>query len=312
MAYKQLTREKRYTIQLELNEGKSISSIAQKIGVHRSSLYREIKRNASASESYCFESAEKENLERRSRSWRKYQDWTEVDSYLREDLSPEQVHGVLTKSKKPSPCPQSIYTHIAEDKEKGGNLYTHLRHSKKAYRERGEKKDTRGQILERVDISSRPSIVDEKTRIGDWEADTVIGRIGGKVLVTLVERLSRYTLIGLAENKTAEAVQNVIENLLKNHQEKIFTMTYDNGKEFAYHYKINKTLEIDSYFATPYHSWERGLNENTNGLIRQYLPKKTSFDELTEKEIVTIQNKLNSRPRKCLDFSTPESIFLAS
>lgn len=312
MSHKQLTREQRYTIELELKEGKSPSEIALKIGVHRATIYREINRNSKTAENYCFDHADNKAMERRPRSWSKYQDWSEIDELIRKDWSPEQIHGSLLTQDKVAPSIQTVYNHIQEDKEKGGDLHSHLRRSNKRYRERGDQKDKRGQMKERVDISLRPSEVNDKLRIGDWEADTVVGRIGGKVLVTLVERLSRYTLIGLAENKTAEAVKNVILKLMENHKNKVFTITYDNGKEFSYHYEINNSLQIESYFATPYRSWERGLNENTNGLIRQYLPKQTSFDDLTEKDIQLIQDKLNFRPRKCLDFATPNAIFLPS
>lgn len=312
MPYKLLTREQRYTIELERKEGTSVSEISQKIGVHRSTVYRELKRNSILSDQYYYEEAEALSHQRRPRSWFKSHDWDEVESLLREDFSPEQVRGTLLKKGKDSPSVETIYQHIQIDKERGGTLYQHLRHHPKPYRKRGAQKDKRGQIKERIDISDRPEIVKEKTRLGDWEADTIIGSPGGKVLVTLVERLSRYTLVALAENKTAEAVNATIYKLLKEYQDKVHTITYDNGKEFAHHYLINERLNAQSYFATPYHSWERGLNENTNGLIRQYFPKKSSFDHLSNQEVQAVQDKLNSRPRKCLEFETPNALFLPS
>ena len=312
MPYKLLTREQRYTIDLERKEGTSVSIIAQKIGVHRSSVYRELKRNSSSPDQYSYAEADTFSQLRQPRPWSKSHDWSEVGSLIREDLSPEQVRGYLLKQGKKSPSVETIYQYIQSDKESGGSLHTHLRHHSKPYRKRGAQKDKRGQIKERVDISERPKIVDQKTRLGDWEADLIIGRPGGKVLVTLVERLSRYTLVALADNKTAEAVSSTIQQLFEEHKDKVYTITYDNGKEFAHHYILNELLEAKSYFATPYHSWERGLNENTNGLIRQYFPKKSSFDHLTDQEVQAVQDKLNSRPRKCLEFKAPKTLFLAS
>jgi IS30 family transposase len=160
-------------------------------------------------------------------------------------------------------------------------------------------------------IDQRPSVVDERSRLGDWEMDTVIGRPGGSVLVTMVERVSRYTLIALAASKEAIAVGGAILRAMHPHREKVLTMTYDNGKEFAHHVLLADLLDADAYFAHLYHSWERGLNENTNGLIRQYFPKRSCFAELTDEEVALVQNKLNSRPRKCLDYATPNDIFTA-
>jgi IS30 family transposase len=139
--------------------------------------------------------------------------------------------------------------------------------------------------------------------------DTIVGRLGGAVLVTMVERLSRFCLVMWAPNKTAEAVEGAIVKALHPLADRVHTLTYDNGKEFAYHAKISKALQAEGFFAHPYHSWERGLNENTNGLIRQYLPKRSSFDSLAEENIVTIKNRLNNRPRKCLGFKTPNQVF---
>jgi len=314
MPYKRLTREQRHTIDCYLAEGKNYSEIAQRLHVHRSTILREVKRNQSSTGDYTYDQAHNQALQRQltRKKWRKPQEWSEIEAALREDLSPEQVRGSRLKAGQSSPSIQTIYSYICNDKRNSGDLYKHLRHHKKTYRARGESKDKRGQIKYRKPIEDRPKIVDEKIRLGDWEADTVIGRVGGKVLVTLTERYSRYTLMALAPNKEAAEVSAKITELLKTKKSKVHTITYDNGKEFAMHYIINQVIDCESYFATPYHSWERGLNENTNGLIRQYLPKKSSFDQITESEIEAIQNKLNSRPRKCLDYSTPNAIFLAN
>jgi IS30 family transposase len=235
--------------------------------------------------------------------------WELVDQLLLEDWSPEQISGWLDKEERVSISHEWIYQYVYRDKRQGGHLHTHLRCQKKR-RKRYGSNDRRGQIKGRVSIDSRPSIVDERKRIGDWEMDTVIGKLGGAVLVTMVERLSRFCLVMWAPNKTAEAVEGAIVKALHPLADRVHTLTYDNGKEFAYHAKISKALQAEGFFAHPYHSWERGLNENTNGLIRQYLPKKSSFDSLTEENIITIKNKLNNRPRKCLGFKTPNQVFL--
>lgn len=312
MPYKRLTREQRHTIDCDLAEGKNYSDIARRLNVNRSTISREVKRNREAEENYSYYRADEMSQRRAFKTWRKTQNWQEIEEALREDLSPEQVRGSLLKVGKISPSIQTMYGYIQGDRQQGGDLYKHLRRHKKPYRKRGEAKDKRGQIKHRKPIEERPEIVDDKTRLGDWEADTVIGRVGGKALVTLTERFSRYTLMALVPNKEAAEVAAKITDLFKAKKSKVHTVTYDNGKEFAFHYLVNEIIGCESYFANPYHSWERGLNENTNGLIRQYLPKQMSFDEVTESEILTIQNKLNSRPRKCLDYSTPNDIFLAS
>ncbi len=161
-------------------------------------------------------------------------------------------------------------------------------------------------------IDQRPPIVEERTRIGDWEMDTVIGRPGGPVLVTMVERRSRFTLIRKVPSKEAIVVTAAILEATKPYRDKVLSHTYDNGKEFAMHELLTEILEAQAYFAHPYHSWERGLNENTNGLIRQYFPKRTDFSTITCKDVKEVQDKLNRRPRKCLDFQTPNDIFLAT
>ena len=206
---------------------------------------------------------------------------------------------------------ESIYQHIYRDKQAGGTLHNHFRHRCKSYRKRGSGNERRGRLKDQVMIDQRPSVVDERSRLGDWEMDTVIGRPGGPVLVTMVERVSRYTLIALAASKEAIAVGGAILRAMHPHREKVLTMTYDNGKEFAHHVLLADLLDANAYFAHPYHSWERGLNENTNGLIRQYFPKRSCFAELTDEEVALVQNKLNSRPRKCLDYAPPNDIFTA-
>jgi Transposase and inactivated derivatives, IS30 family len=153
-------------------------------------------------------------------------------------------------------------------------------------------------------------MVEQKQRIGDWEGDTVVsGKDGTGALVTLVDRASKYTLMQKVERKTAEATKEAIIALLKAHKRKAHTLTLDNGTEFAKHTEIGHALKAKTYFATPYRSWERGLNEHTNGLIRQFFPKKTNFNEVTDREVNAVQKLLNNRPRKVLGYQTPTEIF---
>ena len=234
-----------------------------------------------------------------------------VEQMLREgQWSPEQISGSIRLCEEVANISyETIYKHIYRDKDAGGDLHTHLRHRPKSYRKRGSGRERRGRLKDQVMIDQRPPVVEERSRIGDWEMDTVIGRPGGPVLVTMVERMSRYTLIGLAGSKEALDVSSEIIKAMGAHRDKVLTTTYDNGKEFAHHKLIGQVLEASAYFAHPYHSWERGLNENTNGLIRQYFPKGMDFAELTPEAVMAIQDKLNSRPRKCIDYRTPNDIF---
>ena len=201
-----------------------------------------------------------------------------------------------------------IYQYIYQDKLYGGTLHQHLR-CKKKRRKRYGSYDRRGQIINRVSIDERPAIVDKRKRIGDWELDTVIGKAHKQAIVTITERKTRLSLIRKVKFKTAENVADAIIELLGPMKKWVKTLTADNGKEFAFHERIAKALNAKFYFAHPYSSWERGLNENTNGLIRQYLPKKTDFKKVTQKQIDNVMEKLNNRPRKCLGFKTPNQVF---
>ena len=196
-----------------------------------------------------------------------------------------------------------------KDKEKGGNLYKHLRHQHKKYRKRYGSPKRQGPIKNRHFIDERPAVVNEKKRIGDWEIDTIIGKQHQKAIVTLVDRVSKKVLIGQVGSKQANFVSAQTIRLLQSIKTYVLTITADNGTEFSQHEKIATELEADIYFAHPYHSWERGLNEHTNGLIRQYIPKGKDFTELTDEEILAIQERLNQRPRKSLGYATPNEVF---
>lgn len=233
-----------------------------------------------------------------------------VESKIRDDWSPEHVSGWLKQAQGLTISHGRIYQHVWADKLEGGQLYKHLRHSGKK-RKRYGSKDKRGQIRNRISIDDRPDIVNEKTRLGDWEIDTVIGKNHQGALVTIVDRVSKFTLIKKVTGKQADVVAEATITLLQPYRDKTTTITADNGKEFAGYEKIKAALDADIYFAHPYRSWERGLNENTNGLIRQYFTKGSSFENITDGGIAAVMEKLNHRPRKTLNYKTPHAVFFA-
>ena len=313
MAYKQLTPEERYGLKAYMQAGFSISQIAKELMVHKTTLYREIKRNTGR-RGYRPKQANMKALERRHYSKKKSRLTTDLIArivyLLRLDLSPEQISGYLKNNHNINISHETIYQYVLTNKAKGGDLYKHLRHSSKRRKKRYGSNSKRGQIPGRVSIDDRPEIVDLKARIGDWETDTVIGKNHKGALVTAVERKSKFTCIRYVPNKRADLVAKALIDMLSPFQDKVHTITNDNGKEFAQHLEISKALKANVYFAHPYHSWERGLNENTNGLIRQYFPKNYSFDNITKDDVIFVQNRLNMRPRKSLNYKTPLEEFL--
>ena len=203
-----------------------------------------------------------------------------------------------------------MYQFIYRDKANGGVLHKHLRIANKPYRKSYGKYDRRGQIVDRVSIDERPKIVDDKSRIGDWEGDTIIGQGHKGALLTLVERKTLYTLIVPLKSKNAEQLKDAVIEVLKPFKERVLTLTYDNGREFAHHQEMAKALKADVYFAHPYASWERGINENTNGLIRQYFPKGSDLREVTLEQAQRVMDLLNNRPRKTRGGKTPNELFM--
>ena len=307
--YKQLTQEQRYFI-YQLNKiDFSQSDIADQIGVDKSTIGRELRRNSGA-RGYRPKQAHNKALERRSMAAKAIKmtqtNIDRVEDKLSEQWSPEQVSGWLKAEHKFCLSHECIYQHIWKNKKQGGDLYQHLRRQGKKYQKRGSNgKQSRGQIIDRVSIDERPQAVDDKKRVGDWEIDTVIGKGHSGALVTIVERKTLFTLIAQVNGKYADWVTQATIKLMTPFIERIHSITADNGKEFAFHKKITEALNTAFYFAHPYHSWERGLNENTNGLIRQYFPKNTDFKTVDEKDVYNVMQKLNNRPRKSLGFKTP-------
>jgi len=314
--YRQLTEEDRIEIYAMKQAGKKPNNIAFILGVHPCTVSRELKRNVSL-RGYRPKQAHQTALHRRFTSRKAIKMSSQVIDYieskLRQDYSPEQIsermkldgnwHGLSVSHER-------IYQHIWQDKVGGGLLYKHLRiGGTKQRRKRRNSRDMRGMIKNRVSIKARPAIVDRKIRIGDWEGDTLVGKNHKGALVTLVDRKSKLTLIGKVERYTADEVEQVIIDLMEWLPKRNYTLTVDNGKEFSNHETIAAMLQIRVYFADPYSAWQRGLNENTNGLIRQYVPKGSEIRTISNEQIEYIMNRLNNRPRKSLGFLTPNEVF---
>ena len=308
--YSRLTGAPRYTIEAIKCNVSPQNEVADAIGKHPSSVSRELRRLCVCRD-YGIVDAQRDADSKTNGGTRC--DAALLDlaaSKLREDQwSPEPISAWIKREELGDLSHEALYQHDYRDKATGGSLHLQLRHRYKAYRKRGSGRERRGRLKDQVMIDQRPAIVDERSRIGDWEMDTVIGRSGGPVLVTMVERISRYTLIALCASREASEVGAAILRSMNAHSEKVLTTTYDNGKEFALHRLLAEILGADAYFAYPNHTWERGLNENTNGLIRQHFPKGANFAKFTSVQVRKVERKLNRRPRKCLDYRTPHDIF---
>jgi len=308
-AYQQLTQEQRYQIYALKQIGHNQTEIANELGVDKATISRELKRNTGG-KGYRPKQAHRLSQERRKKAKGRItaSTWQLVEEKLQADWSPEQISGWLLRNKAVRISPEWIYQYVYADYRAGGALYQHLRSQKKR-RKRLRGRDRRGQLPDRRMIDERPQIVQERSRIGDWEVDTLIGTGHQQAIVTLTERKSRFALLGRVSKRSADLVAQMVVQLLKPFQGMSETMTGDNGKEFARHAEIATALDLDFYFAHPYSSWERGSNENMNGLVRQYLPKKTDFSQVTSADLVWIMDRLNLRPRKCLGFRTPFEVF---
>ena len=288
MSYKQLSFEQRCKVAAFLQAGYNQKKIAQEIGVTAPTISRELRRNRRWNGFYSPEQASAFYKGRRTNSRKKTKFNETLATIIKEKIelewSPEQISGYGKLHNLFDISHERIYQYILSDKKAGGDLYTHLRHGKKRYKKRYGSNKRGSPIKNRVSIDERPPIVEEKQRLGDWEIDTIIGKQHQKAIVTIVERISKKTLIGCVGTKHAEFVANQTIDLLTPIMQYVFTITADNGLEFASHEAIAKALEAKVYFAHPYHSWERGLNENTNGLIRQYIPKGSDFSNLGNDE----------------------------
>ena len=314
MRYKQMNFEQRYTMERLLKKGQSKAFIASVLGRSESSVSREMKRNSRPRGSYNAKYAQMLADERKKDGHLKKRFVPRMERYVRDKLenhqwSPEQIVGRAKLEGMEMVSHERIYQFVWKDKAAGGLLYKNLRNSSKKYKKRYGSRDNRGRIPDKVSIEERPPVVDEKTRIGDFESDLIIGKNHQGALLTSVDRYSSFVLIEDVGGKKPAMVAKKSINALAPFKEWVRTITNDNGNEFREHKRIAKKLGCKVYFAHPYSSWERGLNEYTNKLIRQYFPKGKSLKDIENTYILQVMEKLNNRPRKKLAFKTPKEVF---
>ena len=314
MGYRQLTQTRRYQIFARRDVGMSQRQIARALGIHNSTVSRELRRNASSG-GYDPCQAQALSDQRRCTAWK----WTKrltslirwVTDQLKDEWSPQQISGFMANANGVCVSHQWVYSLIWDNKSRGGDLWRHLRQPKRRSKHRAQAKSAGlGKIPNRVGIEHRPLDVDDRLFIGHWEGDTVLKGHKQSGLVTLVERRSGYLLAARLHSVTAELTRKTMVGLLKPRRGAVKTITFDNGSEFAEHVVLGKALSASIYFCDPYCSGQRGTNENTNGLIRQYFPKGTDFRQVTDAEVRRVVNKLNDRPRKRLGYRTPAQVFL--
>ena len=316
--YCHLTREQRYKIEALIKAGHKAPFIANQLKVNKSTIYRELDRNMSKKGCYRGRTAHEISQEKKERFslYRKFAPEMEVfirDKLTNEQWSPEQISGYCKLHEILMVSHERIYQFIYQNKTEGGQLYKHLRVASKMYRKRyGSGKNKRSRIKDRVSIDQRPECINNKERIGDWEIDTIIGKGNKGAIVTIAERATAFVLIARLNGKNALDLAKAVVRLMAPFKDLVLSITSDNGLEFAMHKYITDKLDTEFYFAHPYSSWERGLNEYTNRLIRQYIPKETDFNDVNDQHIRMIIMKLNSRPRKNLKFKSPGTIFLNS
>jgi IS30 family transposase len=291
--------------------------IAQVMGRHRSTIWREVRRNAHPTDGRykVAKAIERSNARRRrSRSHPRFgqQQLCQVWQLLRQCWSPEQISCALRVQRQLCISHETIYRHIWRDMRRGGHLHRYLRCAIKQRRKRYGAYDSRGRLAGKRMIQERPAHIEQRQQLGHWEIDTVLGKRTRHCIVSLVERKSGYLQIGKLTSRTKEQASDVTIQLIRRHADRFKTITADNGTEFHGYADIEKATAVPFYFATPHHAWERGTNENTNGLIRQYLPKGMSMARLTQQQCDDIARALNTRPRKRHDYQTPEQIFFGS
>lgn len=309
----QITVEQRYTISVLLEQQMMQKDIAKIMGKNKSVISREINRNCDQrSGEYRYELAQKKCNARHAEKPKKIRLTSKIQKRvcknLKNNFSPEQIVGRSKLESKECVSIETIYCFVWKDKASGGSLHKHLRNKGKRYRKRGSNKDTRGIIPNRIDIDQRPEIVEKNERFGDFEADTIIGQNHQKALLTINDRATGYAMIRKLESKDSDVIVHTVVGALSPFEAYSHTITSDNGREFAKHEKIADKLNLNFYFAKPYHSWERGANENYNRLVRQYFPKGTNFSLVTVGDVQKVQNALNNRPRKRLGFFTPNEV----
>lgn len=313
MSYVQITSDERYMIASMLWQGFSHADIARATGRHRSSIGREVRRNLCNDGAYRAEKADSRTRGRRRRARQGWNfskaDFRLVSKYLKRLWSPKQISGRLALQGVLNISHETIYKFIRDDRRLGGALFTYLRHSGKKRRKRYGYPDSRGVLRGKRHISERPPGAEKRSRIGHWEIDTVMGADDKHCIVTMVERKTGYTLIGKLKARTGAELNRRVIKMIRNEERRVRTITADNGTEFHAYDTIERITDTVFYFANPHHSWERGTNENTNGLIRQYLPKRRSMAHVTQCDCNAIAKELNARPRQRLGFKTPEECY---
>ena len=314
MTYRQLSPAERYMLAALRRQGLNQSEIARSLGRHRSTVCREVRRNSTRADGrYRACTAQVRTNGRRSRSRRDRRfsaaDFALIDGLLRRQWSPEQVAGYLARSGQLAISHETIYRHVWRDKKDGGALYTHLRGARKRRRKRYGAYDSRGRLAGKRPISERPPEVEAREAVGHWEADTVMGAGSKDCALTLVERKTGLVLIGKLADRTARSLSRRAVGMIRGHGARFATVTADIGTEFHDYQRAGRPTGATFYFARPYRSWERGSNENANGLIRQYLPKGASMAGLSQQQCNAIARRLNTRPRKRLGFRTPLECF---
>jgi len=313
--YQQLSLDERYTIS-DLGESlKTLAEMARAIKRPPSTVLRERRRNCCNSDG-AYRAAVAESYAT-ARRWRERvgfrhtpQQWERVISLLKEKWSPEQIAGILKLGGEFSISHETIYKYIIADRKSGGTLFRHLRCSRKLRRKRHNTRDSRGILPGKRSIAERPPEVETRRELGHWEGDTMVGSDLHHCILTLVERKSGLVIIKKMSARTTDSVTPAASRAIEAHPANFKTLTLDNGTEFHAYKSLEERFPVKCYFARPYHSWERGSNENTNGLIRQYLPKGTSMKHLTQDQCDLIAFKLNSRPRKRHGYLTPQQVYL--
>jgi IS30 family transposase len=308
--YHQLTREQRYQIRALLRTGQRPAEIARVIGVHRSTISRELRRNTGLLGYQPAEAQARTRARRHTGHGRIAPPvWAQVERLLRQDWSPEQISGRLKREGAASISHEWIYQYVLRDKRSGGELYRHLRYRKKYHKRYGYDDRRRKKLPNARSIDERPAVVEARSRLGDWEVDTMSGRGRRGGLLTLTERKSRFTLLERLSKRNPQQTERAVCHLLGPLPGTLHTLTSDRGNEFQLHKRIEQRLGLTYYFAHAHAAWERGTNENTNGLLRQYFPKQRNLLTVSSSEVRHAQQRLNLRPRKCLDFQTPFEVF---
>lgn len=312
--YRQLTSEERYALSTLRKQGWGVRRIARALHRNASTISREVRRNSEDRTGRVYRPGLADDFarwrRRRSRRNQRFKacDWAAVVQCLKQEWSPEQISGRLLKEGRLRISHETIYRYIWRDKRRGGLHYKLLRQAGKKRRKRYGAYDSRGRLAGKRHISQRPTVVEDRREVGHWEIDTVLGR-GKPCVVTLVERATGYVMIGKLAARTAAELNRTTLQLIRSSPLPVQTITADNGTEFHGYRKLEEATGARFYFATPHHSWERGTSENTNGLIRQYLPKRTCFAKLTQARCARIALRLNTRPRKRLEYHTPEEAY---